>query len=67
VFEAAVIEKIEAYVYDFCSIINQMITNVVLGHGTSAFGAMTADEVIRKYQAATTTTTINPHWISTTS
>jgi len=44
--------EVESALIDFCSIINQMITNAVLGHGTSAFGAMTADEVIRKYQAA---------------
>ena len=44
--------EVEAALIDFCSIINQTTTNIVLGHGTSAFGAMTANEVVRKYQAA---------------
>jgi uncharacterized protein len=44
--------EVEAALIDFCSVINQTITNIVGGHGTSAFGAMTANEVIRKYQAA---------------
>jgi len=43
---------VESALIDFCAIINQPITNIVLGHGASAFGAMTTDEVIRKYQAA---------------
>ncbi|MDO9277535.1 MAG: hypothetical protein Q7U05_03085 [Polaromonas sp.] len=42
---------VESALIDFCSVINQPITNIVLGHGASAFGAMTADEIIRKYQA----------------
>ena len=43
---------VESALIDFCAVINHPITNIVLGHGASAFGAMTADEVIRKYQAA---------------
>jgi uncharacterized protein len=43
---------VESALIDLCAIINQPITNIVLGHGASAFGAMTADEVIRKYKAA---------------
>lgn len=42
---------VESSLIDFCTIINQPITNIVLGHGASTFGAMTADEVIRKYKA----------------
>jgi len=44
--------NVESALIDFCMVINQPITNIALGHGTSAFGAMTTDEAIRKYQAA---------------
>lgn len=43
---------VESALIDFCSIINQPITNIVSGHGANLFGVMTADEVIRKYQTA---------------
>lgn len=43
---------VESTLIDFCTVINHPITNIVLGHGASSFGLMTADEVTRKYQAA---------------
>jgi uncharacterized protein len=42
---------VESALIDFCTIIKQPITNIVLGHGASTFGAMTADEIVRKYQS----------------
>ncbi len=42
---------VESALIDFCSVINHPINNIVLGHGASAFGIMTADEVVRKYQS----------------
>lgn len=41
---------VESALIDFCTVIDQNSTNIVLGHGASAFGAMTSDEIIRKYQ-----------------
>jgi hypothetical protein len=43
---------VESALIDFCTVIHQPITNIASGHGASTFGAMTADEVIRKYEAA---------------
>lgn len=44
--------NVESALIDFCMVIKQPITNIVLGHGANAFGAMTADEIVRKYQPA---------------
>lgn len=43
---------VESALIDFCAVINLPITNIISGFGASLFGAMTTDEVIRKYQAA---------------
>lgn len=43
---------VESALIDFSSVINQPLTNLVLGYCTSAFGAMTTDEIIRRYKAA---------------
>lgn len=43
---------VESALIDYCNVSNQSITNIVLGHGARAFGAMTTDEIIRNYQAA---------------
>lgn len=43
---------VESALIDFCTVINQPITNIVAGHDARAFGVMTVDEVKRKYQAA---------------
>lgn len=43
--------EVESALIDFCTVLDQPMTNLVAGHGTSAFGAMTSDEIIRKYKA----------------
>lgn len=43
--------EVESALIDFCTVINQPIANIVLGQGARAFGVMTADEIVRKYQA----------------
>ena len=43
---------VESALIDFCTVIKLPITNIALGHGASAFGVMTADEIARKYLAS---------------
>lgn len=43
--------EVECALLDLCSVIDHSVTNIVSGHRSSAFGVMTADEIIRKYKA----------------
>jgi len=41
--------KVEAALIDFAGRFDLAMTNIAFGHGSAGFGAMTADEVVRKY------------------
>lgn len=42
---------VESAIIDFCNFIKLPIANVVLGHGSTTYGLMTSNEIIRKYEA----------------
>lgn len=41
--------KIEAALIDFANRFDMAMTNLVLGHGSAGYGAMSADEIVRKH------------------
>lgn len=42
---------VESALIDFCNFNDIKLTNIVLGHGSTFFGLMTTDEILRKYNS----------------